>query len=101
MNDLVRWSALQPTAAPTRRGEVRSGLMAAAGGLVMVAALALGAAVAVLFAATLAVIMALATALLALSALAWRVRPRPAAELARIRAGHAWVAYGWDQRRRR
>ena len=100
MNDVVRWGGLRPATGPTRRRELRSGLLAALGALVMVAVLAVGAAVAVLFAATLALIMALATALLALSALAWRVKPRPAAELARIRAGHAWVAYGWEQRRR-
>lgn len=100
MNDVVRWGTLQPATAQAHRRELRSGLLTALGGLVMVAALAVGAAVAVLFAATLAVIMALATALLALSALAWRVKPRPAAELARIRAGHAWIAYGWERRRR-
>ena len=99
MNNVVRRIALQPAAPATRRVEMRSGLLAAVGGLVMVVALAVGAAIAVLFAATLALITALATVLLALSALAWRVKPRPAAELARIRAGHAWIAYGWDQRR--
>ena len=72
----------------------------AVGGLVMILALAVATAVAVVFAATLAVIMALATALLALSALAWRVRPRSVARRAMVttrRGGHAWVAYGWDR----
>jgi hypothetical protein len=67
-----------------------------AGGLVMMVALALAAALAVAFAATLAVITALATALLAVSALAWRVRPRPERALVRSNRGHAWVSYRLD-----
>ena len=64
----------------------------------MILALSVGVAIAVVFAATLAVIMALATALLALSALAWRMRPRSVSRRAVIasrRGGHAWIAYSW------
>lgn len=50
--------------------------------------------VAVVFAATLAAVLALAVVLTALSAAAWRVRPRPALA---VRAGHAWVRYGPDR----
>ena len=63
----------------------------------MILALAVGAAIAVIFAATLAVIMALATALLALSALAWRVRPRTQRAMIRSPGGHAWIAYSWER----
>jgi hypothetical protein len=102
MNDMARWTA-QGVAVRTKPIDLRSGMAGAAGGFVMVLALAAGVAIAVVFAATLAVIMALATALLALSALAWRMRPRSVAQRAVVssrRGGHAWVAYGWDQRDR-
>lgn len=111
MNDMARWTA--PGVAIRSRpaelktvgdlklvGDLRAGMLGAIGGVVMILALAAGVAIAVVFAATLAVIMALATALLALSALAWRVRPRSVARRAVVasrRAGHAWVAYGWDR----
>ena len=98
MNDMARWTA-QGMAMRTRPVDLRSGMAGAVGGLVMIVALAVGVAIAVVFAATLAVIMALATALLALSALAWRMRPRSVAQravMAARRGGHAWVAYGWD-----
>ena len=105
MNDMARWTA--PGAAvrsgssgPRSIRELRAGMAGAVGGLVMIAARAVATAGAVVFAATLAVIMALATALLALSALAWRMRPRSAARRALVagrRGGHAWVAYGWDR----
>ena len=108
MNDITRWTAKgAPVPGRTRsvraRGNLRSGMAGAAGGVVMIVALAVGVAIAVVFAATLAVIMALATALLALSALAWRMRPRSTAQRAVItsrRGGHAWVAYGWDRPQR-
>ena len=78
-------------------------MLGALGGLAMTLVLAVGVAVAVIFAATLAVVMLLTTLLLALSALAWRVRPKPAlqrnAELLR-QGGHAWIAYGQDCARR-
>ena len=64
----------------------------------MLLVLALGLALAVVFAATLAVVTALATLLLALTALAWRVRPRAVAQRAAARrVGHAWIAYGLDR----
>ena len=102
MNDMVRWSSCDPARAEglTRSGKVsplRSGMAGALGSLVMVIALAAGAAVAVVFAATLAVIMALATILLALTALAWRVRPGAQRAVVRARRGHAWIAYGWER----
>ena len=105
MNDMTRWSA-QSVALRSRpdglrvRYDLRSGMAGAAGGVVMILALAVGVAIAVVFAATLAVIMALATALLALSALAWRMRPRSVTRRAMIsgrRGGHAWIAYSWDR----
>ena len=108
MNDITRWTAkgapvLTRTQTVRARVDLRSGMAGAAGGLVMILALAVGVAIAVVFAATLAVIMALATALLALSALAWRMRPRSAARRALCasrRGGHAWVAYGCDRTQR-
>ena len=84
MNDMVRWRS-GASARDERRGDLRSGVAGAAGGLVMI------------FAATLAVIMALATALLALSALAWRVRPRAQRAMIRSPGGHAWIAYSWER----
>ena len=95
MNDMVRWTSQDVTAA--RPAPLRSGMAGLVGGLVMTIALAVGAALAVVFAATLAVIVALASLLLALTALAWRVRPRPQRALARVNRGHAWVTYGWDR----
>ncbi len=105
MNDIARWTPhgvavrVQPGDLRTGRA-LRSGMAGAIGGLVMILALAMGLAIAVVFAATLAVIMALATALLALSALAWRMRPRSTVQravAASRRGGHAWIAYGWDR----
>jgi hypothetical protein len=97
MNEVVRWTS-RDLARSGRGGlDLRSGMAGAVGGLVMTLALAVAAAVAVVFAATLAVIMALATALLALSALAWRMRPRAQRALVRTPRGHAWVAYGWER----
>ncbi len=108
MNDIARWTH-EGVAGRGRPGEVqagralRSGMAGAVGGVVMILALAVGVAIAVVFAATLAVIMALATALLALSALAWRMRPRSGLQrdlAASRRGGHAWIAYGWDRPQR-
>ena len=98
MNDMARWSA-QGVAVRARPRDLKTGMAGVVGALVMAVALAAGVAIAVVFAATLAVIMALATALLALSAIAWRVRPRSSAQraLAVRRGGHAWVAYSWDR----
>jgi VIT1/CCC1 family predicted Fe2+/Mn2+ transporter len=98
MNDMTRWSP-SDRVVPLRRASVRTGMAGAAGALIMVVALAAASLVAVVFAATLAVVMALATALLALTALAWRARPRAQTQraMALRRAGHAWVAYGWDR----
>ncbi len=101
MNDMARWTA-QGVAVRDRPRDLRTGMAGAAGALVMVVALAVGVAIAVVFAATLAVIIALATALLALSVIAWRMRPRSASQRAvsMRRGGHAWVAYGWDRTHR-
>ena len=99
MNDIMRRSSGRANVRVNQIG-LRSGMAGAVGTLVMILALAAGTAVALVFAATLAVIMALATLLLALSILAWRMRPRPAAQRALIqtrRAGHAWIAYGSDE----
>ena len=72
------------------------------GALITVVALMLAVLLAVLFAATLAVVMVLASVLTGLAAVAWRVqRRRSAGAMATVgRAGHAWVAYDWDRRRR-
>ena len=99
MNDMARWTA-KGVAVRSRPSDLRSGMAGAVGALVMVLALAAGVAIAVVFAATLAVIMALATVLLALSALAWRMRPRSIAQRAVAparRGGHAWIVYGLDR----
>ncbi len=98
MNDMVRWTAQTQRRAP-RTPEVRSTMVGALGGLAMTLVLAIGVAVAVVFAATLALVMLLTTVLLALSALAWRVRPRPVAQRSAQPAlsGHAWIAYGQDR----
>ena len=89
----------------------RSALAAAAGllwALVTLAALMVGAVLAVIFAATLAFVMLLASLLLGLAAVAWRAQHRTARSVVRggretrdviemRRAGHAWVAYDWDR----
>ena len=101
MNDMVRWSMQTPRRLPRpmARGEWRASLLTALGGLATVLVLAAGIAVAVVFAATLALVMVLTTLLLSLSALAWRMRPRPLAQrnVRRVlQGGHAWVVYGQD-----
>jgi hypothetical protein len=96
MNEVVRWTSVG-AARRSRKPGLASGLAGAVGGAVMILALAAGAALAVVFAATLAVILALATALLALTALAWSVRPRPQRALIRSPRGHAWIAYSWER----
>jgi hypothetical protein len=100
---MVRWSAQVRPLADRRTAASHPTLGDAAGALVAGAVILVGAAVAVVFAATLAVVMALAVALFALAALAWRVRPRlaRAAVVQAHRSGHAWIAYGWDERARR
>lgn len=97
---LAHWTA-RPGDDRRGRADLRSGLAGLAGVVVMTMALLAGLAIAVVFAATLAVIMALASVLLALSALAWRMRPA-AQRAVRVqrRAGHAWVAYGLEPPRR-
>ena len=101
MNGMVRWSVQTPRRVSRRsiRAEWRSSVLGALGGLAMVLLLAAGIAVAVIFAATLAVVMVLTTLLLSLSALAWRMRPRPVAQrnaVASPQGGHAWIAYVQD-----
>lgn len=84
---------------PDRRGRTADFVVAPAlgvlGGALSLLLLVGALGVAVVFAATLAVVLALAVVLTALSAAAWRVRPRPA--LAAMRAGHAWVRYGAER----
>jgi len=75
------------------------------GALASLAALAVGAALAVIFAATFVVIGLMASALLALSVAAFKARRTVRAPAdpnvieARHVGGHSWVAYGWDGRR--
>lgn len=71
------------------------------GAVATLAALLVGAILALAFAATLVVIAVLASALLGLGAIAWRMRRQPASRdpgvLEAHRAGHAWVVYGCDR----
>jgi hypothetical protein len=83
----------RPAQAP---GRLAAGVAAVFGAALSLVFLVGALGVAVVFAATLAVVLALAVVLTALSAAAWRVRPRSA--LAVARAGHAWVRYGPDRR---
>jgi len=76
------------------------------GGLVAwIAAVVIGAVLALFFAATVAVILVMAAVLVALAAAAVRARRTVRAptdpELIEARniGGHSWVAYGWDGRR--
>ncbi len=87
-----------------RPGSAFRSLAAVGGALATVAAVAIGAMLALFFAATVVVIAVLASVLLALTGLAFRARRN-----ARSRAdgvieaqnvgGHHWVAYGWNERR--
>ena len=84
-----------------RHGLARIGGMAAA-----VAALAVGAVLAVFFAATVLVMAVIASALIGVSLLVMRAR-RPSAPthggagvIEARRVGHTWVAYGWNEPRR-
>ena len=86
-------------------GGAFKGLAWLGGALATIAALAVGAVLAVVFAATAVVITLMASALLALGSLAMRarrsVRSRPADPSiieARTVGGHSWVAYGWNDR---
>ena len=80
------------------------GLAWLAGGLATVAALAIGAVLAVFAAASVVVIAVMATALLTFAAAARRARRAvvqpgqddPSLIEARNIGGHSWVAYGWD-----
>ena len=95
---------------PTKRNwPARSlfrGLAWVAGGLASVAAIAVGAALAVVFAATFVVVGCMAAALLGLSLAAFKARRSVKAPIegdvleARNIGGHSWVAYGWDGRGR-
>ena len=81
------------------------GLAWVVGACATVAALAVGAAVAVVFAATFVVLGIMSSALLALSVAALKarrtVRARADRDIIEARnvGGHSWVAYGWDGRR--
>ncbi len=81
------------------------GLAWVVGGLASIAALAVGAAVAVIFAATFVILGIMSSALLALSLAAVKARRTTHARAdvdvieARNVGGHSWVAYGWDGRR--
>ena len=90
--------------APLRGAGVK-GLAWIGGALATVAALGVGAVLAVFFAATVVVIGLMALALIGLGGLAYRARnvsrPKdPDIIEARHISGHSWVAYGWDQRGR-
>ena len=70
------------------------------GGVATLAAVMVGAVLAVAFAAALVVGLVLAAALLILTAATWRIRRPfvvggPLIEARKV--GHSWVAYGWRQ----
>ena len=85
-------------------GLPRTGLGRVAAGIALVAAVAVGLAAMVVFAAALAVTAVLAAVLLLISSLVLRPRRRATAHAPDIiearKVGHAWVAYGLDQRSR-
>ena len=72
------------------------------GGVASLAAIAVGAALAVVFAATFLVVGLMAAALVGLSVAAFKarrtVRSSPDGDVIEARniGGHSWVAYGWD-----
>ncbi|HEX4095246.1 MAG TPA: hypothetical protein VHX64_00895 [Caulobacteraceae bacterium] len=85
-------------------GPIR-GIAWIAGAIAWIAAIAIGAVLAVFFAATVVVILVMAAALAALAAGALRARRTvrkpadPDLIEARHIGGHSWVAYGWDGQR--
>ena len=91
--------------APKRGGGFK-GLALIGGALATVAALGVGAVLAVFFAATVVVIGLMAVVLIGLGSLAYRARKATRTDKdpdiieARHISGHSWVAYGWDQRGR-
>jgi len=87
-------------------GSARRGLAWIGGLVATVAALVIGAVLAVFAAATVVVMALMTSALLAFSGLALRARRRVRARAAgptlieaRHVGGHHWVAYGWNERR--
>jgi len=92
---------------PKASGIAWRSLATLAGAVATSVAVAVAAVLAVVFAATLVVIGFMATALLGLTAFAFRARAgHPAAAAgdpalieARHMGGHSWVAYGWNERR--
>ena len=84
-------------------GLPRTGLGRIAAGIALVGAAAIGLAATVVFAAALAVTAVIAAILLMISSVVLRPRRRAPAHAQVIEArkvGHAWVAYGLDQRSR-
>ncbi len=88
-----------------RHGPALRGVAAIGGTLATLAAVAVGAVLAVFFAATVLVIAAMSSALLYLAGLGARARRTARANLredglieARRVGGHHWVAYGWNDR---
>ncbi len=89
-----------------KHGPALRSLSVLGGALATVAAIAVGAVLAVFFAATVVVIAVMASTLLALAGLALRAK-RARARVredgvieARHLGGHHWVAYGWNERGR-
>lgn len=87
-------------------GSARKGLAWIGGFVATLAALTIGAILAVFAAATVVVLALMTSAMLALSALAMRARRtvharggEPGVIEARNVGGHSWVAYGWNERR--
>jgi hypothetical protein len=98
MGQLTYDQAAKPLSGPL------AGLVWLFGGLMTLAAAAVGAVLTVVFAATLAVVAIMALALFGLFAVAARGRRRRAFARAADdgviearKVGHAWVAYGWDR----
>jgi hypothetical protein len=97
-----------PNRPPPPGGGSRMGLRGLAwigGALASIAAIGVGAVLAVVFAATVVVIGLMAATLIALGGLAYRARRTvkpadPDLLEARHIGGHSWVAYSWDRRGR-
>lgn len=88
-----------------RPGSALRSLAVIGGTLATLAAVVVGAILAVFFAATVAVIAVMTSALLAFAGLALRARRTATARRradgiieARHLGGHHWVAYGWNER---
>ena len=102
--DMIQTGWLHADGAPVRKAGPAAFLFAPlrwlATLLSAVAATVIGAVLMVVFAAAVAMSALLAAVLLAVSSLTRRRRRRDDGIIEARHVGHAWVAYGWDQRPR-